>query len=291
MPKNNKKKHPLQSLFDWVEDREKNETLDLTSYKTLERGQSIMRKGLEVFKKNLMKSSTNLFNSALFKTYYRYVKTDFKKQNRGLKGWRLYDLKSDLRAELSERLGFSLNLIKTQTNSNMSKLEDRFLNWVSLRTQGVGEKVSLKKAIALESESKKAKNHIKFILKDQTNKMTSAFDEIVANKYDAICFIWNTRRDKRVVGNPSGRYPEANKSSKIHGDHYSRQGEYYFYPNSWAIKQGLINKSEVNLTTDLDDGMPGKPIGCRCYAENLYELADVPKKFLSKKGEEYINIH
>lgn len=289
MPRN-KKRHPLQPLFDWVEDRENNETLDFTSYKTLKRGQGIMNKGLDKFKKSLLNSAKEVFRQSLFKSYYKYVKTDFKKQNKGLKGWRIKDLKSDLREQLYQHLGFSLNLIKTQTNSNMGKLEARFLNWVNLKTLGTGDKISLKSAIGLEAESKKAKKHIKFILKDQTNKMVSSFDEIVANKYDAICFIWQTRRDNRVVGNPMGKYPDSEKDSKTHGDHYQRQGQYYFYANSWAIKQGFVNKSKILLTTDLKDGMPGKPIGCRCYATNLYELEDVPSEFLSKKGIDYINI-
>lgn len=282
--------NPLERLQNWVSEREQSGTIDFTRFKTAEFGTSLLRSGLNKFFRSWFKSSAGRVKKQLTKEYYNYCKEDFIKNNVGLKGWRIEELRPEFRDQLKQRIDYSLSLIKTQSQANMLKLENRFRNWINLKTLGTGDKTTLKQAIGFEKEHKKNKKHLKFILRDQTMKLVGSYDEIVANHYDAICFIWKTRRDNRVSGNPSGKYPKADPNSKTHGNHYIRQGKYYFYENSWAIKQGLINKSKIELVSSLKDGMPGKPIGCRCYATNLYELDDIPKSLLSKKGLEYVNI-
>lgn len=282
--------NPLDRLQNWVSEREQSGTIDFTRFRTAEFGVSLLRSGLNKFYRSWFKNSAARVKKQLTKEYYDYCKEDFIKNNVGLKGWRIEELRPEFRDQLKQRIDYSLSLIKTQSQENMLKLENRFRNWINLKTLGVGDKTTLKQAVGFEKEHKKNKKHLKFILRDQTMKLASSYDEIVANHYDAICFIWKTRKDNRVSGNPAGKYPKADLNSKTHGNHYIRQGRYYFYENSWAIKQGLINKSKIELVSSLKDGMPGKPIGCRCYATNLYELTDIPKQLLSKKGLEYVNI-
>lgn len=64
-------------------------------------------------------------------------------------------------------------------------------------------------------------------------------------------YIWNTRKDERVVGNPMGLYPVG---SADHGDHWSRQGQVF----SWGDPP--------------HDGHPGEAFGCRCEAVPMLSL-------------------
>jgi len=59
-------------------------------------------------------------------------------------------------------------------------------------------------------------------------------------------YIWRNSQDERVVGNPSGHYPQGNDR---HGDHWSREGKVF----SWSHPP--------------HDGHPGEAINCRCTAE------------------------
>lgn len=216
----------------------------------------------------------------LTRQYHVYRKSGYKKHNKGIKGWRLNELTKPFRSHLKSRIQYSINLITTQTNARMAKLENRFLNWVQgPRTE------SIKTELAQHEEWAKAKKHNRMILRDQTSKMIGNFDHIVAEKYKAIGFYWRTRRDKKVVGNPSGLYPGS--GNEKHQDHYHRNGKFYFYKDAWVFNiKGLIDrKSDIEYAESLTDGLPGQPINCRCYAENVYEIADIPKKYIIVKDK------
>lgn len=212
-----------------------------------------------------------------------YTSTGFEKNNKGLKGWRVYKLKNRLRKALRERITSSLMLIKTQNETRMQTLRSRFLNWLTTPKENRKPIKSVMKVSKLAADKDR---HFKMILADQTRKMINNFDNIVAEEYNAIGFYWKTRRDDRVVGKPGGKNP---KPSPAHGDHYVRQDKFYFFHKNWAIEKGYINTKHKDFAwADFDDGMPGQPINCRCYAYNIYELEDIPSNLLTEKGKNYI---
>lgn len=232
---------------------------------------------------NLMRFSA-IFTKSLKKSYISYTKRGFEENNKGLKGWRLNLLKDDLRRELKGRINNSLMLIKTQDEQRMSILKTRFLSWLA-ETES-GKSPNIKETLKVSHEIRKNDRHYRMILADQTRKMIGNFDNIVANKYQALGFFWKTRRDNRVTGKPGGKNPKGNE---MHGDHYARQDKFYFYHNNWAIQQRLINTNhKLFKWADFEDGLPGQPINCRCYAYNIYELEDIPKELLSEKGKAYL---
>lgn len=96
-----------------------------------------------------------------------------------------------------------------------------------------------------------AHKRAKFIAKDQTQKMHGMVTEARHTELGIREFVWRTMRDQRVVGAPGGRYP---KPSKLHGNHYEREGRRYSWDDLPA------------------DGGPGWPIGCRCYAEPVIDM-------------------
>lgn len=275
----------FKKLYKEIAERKSEGLLKSSSALTIER---LNAKFLTSYRK-LLKSKFNhyssFFTSNLRKKYLNFINGGYEERNKGLKGYYINKLKPQFKDELINRINFSLSLIKTQDKKTMEQLSERFLNWLNNETMQ-GNKESLAQTLSIHKTQQKNDKHYKFILKDQTQKMFTSFDNIIANEYKAIGFYWRTRRDKRVVGNPSGLYPKV-IDEEAHGNHYKRAGKFYFYENTQYLKQGLFDKGKIEYAK-FNDGMPGAPIGCRCYAENVYNIEDVPSEYLTKKGKQYL---
>lgn len=271
----------FDDIFDELAKRKQENNLKLST-KTIERLNAQFKQST----KNMLTWKLRKFNTSLYskmrKSYLSYVKDDYSKNNKGIKPYKLNQLKPTLRKELENRIQFSLNLIKTQSQESMLTLSDRFMNWCA-----GNHKESIKSALKISETTDKELKHYNSILQDQTRKMLNNFDNIIAENYDAIGFIWRTRRDNRVVGNPAGKYP--GRGNKIHQDHYHREGKFFVYDKQLTKFKPYLNMRNVKLASSLQDGLPGQPIFCRCYAENIYHLQDLQESFLSKKGKEYVD--
>lgn len=103
------------------------------------------------------------------------------------------------------------------------------------------------------------KRRAAFIARDQTAKLTAAVNEQRQTSIGIDDYYWRNAQDQRVVGNPAGKYPHGNA---VHGDHWDREGVRY----SWA------NPPE--------DGNPGHPPGCRCYAEPIVDPAKLKARYV-----------
>ena len=245
--------------------------------------------------KNKISLKINSYMNRQYKKYSSYFQTNFRrnflniknkkiyKTNIGLKTFKLSDLSPEFEKAYKTANLLSLSLIKSQNDENMRKLQNRFLDWITLKTLN-DDKAKLIEMTKIPSNSKR----VKFLLKDQSNKVSSNLDNIIADKYQAICFQWKIRNNDRVVGKPGGLYPKAT-NPKIHGDHWIRKDKFYYYPDNEYVKKGYIDKSKFEgSVNDIQDGRPGIPIGCQCYSVNYYELIDIPKELLTKKGLENI---
>lgn len=199
-----------------------------------------------------------------------------------------YDLKKAIKKELDKRTAINLNLIKATNEKHKALIESTFYGNV-----GVDGK-EMAKALGIKNISKKAIRQQDNILNDQLTKFSATLDEIEAEYTGAFAFKWQTHFDSRVVGNPTGLYPKPT-NPKMHGDHYHRNNKIYFmksqYPNSWIYKQGLVNPKKVEWD-EFEDGKPGMPINCRCFATYYYSLESLPSdvldKVLTKKGKKLI---
>lgn len=237
-------------------------------------------------------SLKRLMTAKLTKAFRNFKKKDFEKFNKGIKGWRAYYVNEEFRKILKSRI--LLNIQSLSVNSQLLKNELARRLILHLTPEGLDNitrlKSELKPLTLLKKESKKTK----MLITDQSRKMVADFNEVVAQKFQAFGFVWRNMEDKRVVGNPSGFYPKADKDSRIHGDHWSRMNKFYFYKDSWPLKKGFINrKSKDFYLAQFKDGMPGKPINCRCFAYNYYDLNDLYKDFpslLSDKGREHLKL-
>jgi hypothetical protein len=102
---------------------------------------------------------------------------------------------------------------------------------------------------------------------DQTHKLVSNINEIVATDNGAIAARWHSH------------WRQANYNYRK--DHKERDDKIYVIRNSWAHKEGLIKP--VNGYTD-DITSPGEEVYCRCNYVYLYNLRQV-QDLLTKKGQ------
>lgn len=275
----------FKKTLDWLQDRIDKGILNSTSGDLLEEAQGMLRNEISQYFKSI-RNERGIYNY-INKGYTHFLK-NAQLSHKGITKQSLNDLKPKFRKELENKVQISFNLMKNQENEIKQKLASRFINYVTIDSKEVrgngASKKSLLEFLDFAKENGIAENHAKFILQDQTRKLTASLDDILAKENGAIGGIWHNRGDKRVVGNPQGLYP--NGSTKAHGDHWEREGVFYTFKDSWGYKKGYI---DAPIYENLEDGGVGKAIGCRCWLQYIYDLRDVPYANLTKKGKELLD--
>lgn len=207
-----------------------------------------------------------------------------KKENKlSIGSYSLKDLAPQFRKKLQDAIDNSLAKVKGLPPKTMLLLRQRFRNWALITNKEINA--------SLTDRTKESEKHLRSVITDQYRKMIGATDRITAKENGAIGFVWWTRKDNEVVGNPSGKYPEV-IDPKVHGNHYEREGKFYLYRDTWAIKEGYIMpRNDVIYADTLPDGLPSEGAGCRCIGSNVYSLDRIPEKFkgcITEKGRTYI---
>lgn len=222
--------------------------------------------------KDLKKSETAV-KQALSREYYGFKKAGFKKSVPGLAAYKLDDLTPALRRELKRKTEEALSYIQSANETNMNNLKNRFINWATNPTPVADE------GLKVEPISRKERA----VIKDQTQKLEGNLAEIVAKESGAWGYVWHNRKDRRVVGNPAGLYPDG--GNETHGNHWEREGKIYLLDDSPALRYGWIKPTKnYPLSSTLTDGRPKQAPGCRCWAAYLYKLSDAPEEILTEKG-------
>lgn len=287
-----------QLLFEFAEELTKKNKLNAATAKQIDRLLATYRHISEEEINRYIEKLTPDLRNEYKKTYYKYKNGGYAKFHSGIKPYRIESLSPQYRKEVQNAVDNSIGLIKTQNLEFLQEVQNKIRNWSTIPTpetrgQIPGEKKDI--STALNTYIKKipkrydTKKHRDMILRDQSRKLVSSMNNITAKNGGAIGFIWHNRRDNRVVGNPSGKYP---KPTKLHGDHWDRENKFYILKSSWAITKGLIKKTKnVIFDIDIKDGIPGVAPDCRCYAEYVYNIEDIPEEYkncITKKGLEYI---
>ena len=86
-----------------------------------------------------------------------------------------------------------------------------------------------------------------FIARDQVGKFYGQVNETRQKELGLDEYVWRTSRDRRVRGDPAGKFPRAKYS------HFHREGVRF----KWSEPP--------------PDGHPGEPVICRCYAEPVFD--------------------
>lgn len=176
-------------------------------------------------------------------------------------------LSGKLRAELDRRIVASANLIKDDREQSIRMVLRRFEGWATSIPAG-GTKI--KPTPKEKANIKKGMTNIAFkqrrVIIDQTHKLISNINEIVAVDNGAIAARWHSHWQQ-----PHYDYRE---------DHKERDNKIYAIRNSWAVKEGYI--TPINGYTD-DITSPAEEVFCRCNYVYLYNLRQV-KDLLTPKG-------
>ena len=250
-------------------------------------------KGIKKDYDKVLKSVNKEVRSKLKNEYNQFIKKGVFRTAPSLQKYKIEDLKPDFKKELESRINVSLSYIKTQDQNTIEEIKNRLMNFASIPHPNKNLK-ELEYDFWNDVLPEKAKKNYKsnkwqnMIIRDQQHKLVSNMTYITAMKNDAIGFIWKNRKDIRVVGNPSGLYPSGNK---MHNNHWKREGKLYLFRDSAALKKGLIKKTkDVQYADEIEDGLPGIPINCRCTMRLIYRLYEIPaeyKNIITEKGKEY----
>ena len=178
-------------------------------------------------------------------------------------------LKPKLRQELDRRIVASARLIKLNREDAITTTLRRFEGWATSIPQGGSKSVD---KVAEKSHIRKDLASIKFrerrVIIDQTHKLISSINEIVAVDNGAIAFEWHSN------------WKQAGYDYRV--DHKERDKVIYLVRDNWASKAGLIKP--VNGYYD-DITAVGEEVFCRCFANGIYNIRKLPNEFLTAKGE------
>jgi uncharacterized protein with gpF-like domain len=144
----------------------------------------------------------------------------------------------EMRAQLDTAAVAAASWIKSIPEQHIGKVAAATLTAMQQGQQPEGRTL----AQQIEHIGDVSRKRARFIARDQLHKINSDVLEAQARALDSDGYIWHCNRDERCVGNPTGLYPVG---SKMHGDHYHREGKFFRWDKPPA------------------DGH--NPIGCRCF--------------------------
>jgi uncharacterized protein with gpF-like domain len=115
----------------------------------------------------------------------------------------------------------------------------------------------------------RSKKWAKFIARDQTAKLTGTLNQTRQEGLGIDSYYWKTMQDGRVVGNPTGKYPEW--ISDKHKNHYKMEGLLCQWQDSMVYSTD-DGKTWRKRTSDMPRNHPSQDIGCRCQTHGKIDL-------------------
>lgn len=178
-------------------------------------------------------------------------------------------VKPQLRAALDRRIAANANLIRLNRPQAVDKTMQRFSGWATSQPPGGAAEVNRRKVkIDVSKPLKQCSFEERRVLIDQGHKLAAAISETLAEGGDVLGGLWHSN------------WRQANYNYRP--DHKERDGVFYAQRGSWAAQQGLL-ASGVVYTDDIT--RPAEEPFCRCSYRYVYALRDVPRQWLSSKGE------
>jgi hypothetical protein len=215
-----------------------------------------------------------MVDRALVRLYEQMVdQAKILKFHPGVPVFTLERIKPHLRPELDKRIALSLNLIRLNKESVVSKMQQRFSGWASSVPAGGSEHSKAREA---RDTLKKGLSGLKFeerrVLTDQGHKLVSSINSVLAQQGNAIAAIWHSHAHQAGYD-----YREEHKEREI--ESLRRP---FLVRDSWALKDGLIRTTGARYT----DGMtqPAEEPFCRCYYRYLYNIRQMPRDMLTDAG-------
>lgn len=212
-----------------------------------------------------------MLREALAKVYQKLVdKGQILALHPGVQRFTLERVKPQLRAELDRRILASASLISQNRTQAVEKTLQRFSGWsTSIPAGGAapGQKTEAKANI------RKALVQLPFeerrVLIDQGHKLRASLSEILAKDSNAIAMIWHSH------------WRQANYNYRE--DHKERDQHVYLMRDNWASEKGFVKPGPDGYYDKITS--VGEEPFCRCYAQWVYSLRDLPADMLTVKGK------
>jgi hypothetical protein len=114
-------------------------------------------------------------------------------------------------------------------------------------------------------------NRAELIARDQTAKLWGNINQLRQTNVGVDMYTWRTVRDERVVGNPSGKYPNP---TEMHKNHWLMDGKICKWNDvtvyAETVEEAMAGKWKER-TADMPKAHPGEEINCRCFASPVFE--------------------
>ena len=188
------------------------------------------------------------------------------RSNPGVSRFTLERVRPQLRAELDRRIMASASLIKLNREEAMAATLRRFSGWATSVPLGGDEAV---RRNPVKSDIRKSLASLPYVerrcVTDQTHKFLANLSEILGRGAGALAAVWHHHHV---------RYPRE--------EHVARDGKVYLLRGSWAHERGLVKPGPAGYYDDVTKA--GEEISCRCTAEFLTTLRQLPDDMLTEKG-------
>lgn len=205
--------------------------------------------------------------------FRRNVNGGLMKYHPSLPRFTLQQITPSLHAELNRRILASANLIKLNREQAVDKTLQRFSGWATSIPAG-GSKVVDK--IEIKTDIKKSLRQVNYEVRrvdiDQGHKLISSINAVIAQESGAIAMMWRDRGS-------------TDKSYNARHSHLARNGKVYAIRDSWAVKEGLINKG-AGYTDDMT--APAFEPFCSCWGVYYISPRELPEEMLTAKGREWL---
>lgn len=211
-----------------------------------------------------------MLRNALADVYSKMLKKGkLFKYHPGVSRFTIERLQPQMRAELDRRIVASANLIRLNREKSIQTTLQRFSGWATSIPKGGSE---ANKKSDTTKDIRKALVRLPFeerrVLIDQGHKLTAAINEIVAKDANALALIWHSHwRQSGYNYRP---------------DHKERDQRVYAIRPNWALDKGLMKAGPAGYYDKVTS--VGEEPFCRCYAQYIYNLRDLPADMLTQKG-------
>lgn len=209
-----------------------------------------------------------------FQSIYRKLveRGEILKRHPGMSRFTLENLAPRLHAELQRRVFASADLIKLNRKQAIDKTIQRFSGWASSVPKGGAPKTTDKQDV--KDDIRKSLAQLPFeerrVVIDQGHKFTASLSETIARGGNALAMIWHSHW--RQAG------------YNYRKDHKERDQKVFALKGNWAIEGGLMKAGPAGYYDDITK--VGEEPFCRCYAQWIYALRDLPDDMLTAKGKE-----
>ena len=223
---------------------------------------------------NNRKSSSDVARAGLSAVYKMHMRPKgIKRFHKKLSTFDIRQIEPRLRPLLEARIMASADLIKLNRDQAIESTLRRFAGWVSSVPESGKDLGDIRKEKTRIGKSLQQSTYEeRRMMIDQGHKLLSNINQVIAEGNGAIAAIWHSHwRDASYDYRP---------------DHKARDGKVYLMRNSWAREKGFVKPGAVGYMDDITQ--PAQEVYCRCYAEYLYSLSELPKDMLTKKGQEML---